>query len=250
MSFDLAPWKPYARVMWDYFTGKHDASIVVYDDFERDEAPIAYFFRDPSQFSPIDQKAVEACRGRVLDVGAGSGCHSLALQERGVEVVALETLPELAEILQRRGVRQVHRGSIHNFAEGSFDTVMMMMNGIGIAETIEGLGALLDHIRGLLRPGGQLLADSCDIRIWDVAGRPDEKHLTRPDGRYLGELHFQLEYEGEKGPPFQQLYVDPNTLAKVAARAGWQTEIVLELAPAYLARLTPNPKEAREERKG
>src|SRR6185436_6529537 len=109
---DLAGWLPYAHVMRDYFAGKHDARIVIYDDFERDEAPIAYFFREPAEFSAIDRDAVELCRGRVLDVGAGSGCHSLALQERGVEVVALEILPELLDILKARGVKNTRRGTI------------------------------------------------------------------------------------------------------------------------------------------
>jgi hypothetical protein len=98
---------------------------------------------------------------------------------------------------------------------------------------------LLDHIRSLLRPGGQLLADSCDVRNWDAAGRPRDDQLYLDDGRYIGELHIQLEYEGEKGPPFQQLYVDTDTLANVAGRCGWQLEVATTLEPAYLARLTP-----------
>ena len=160
MSRGLSPWQPYARVMSDYFNGKRDATLIVYDDFERDEAPIAYFFRDPSEFSAIDRGAVERAQGRVLDVGAGSGCLSLALQEKGIEVVALEVLPELVTIMRARGVRDVRQGSIYEFQDETFDTVMMMMNGIGLGETLDGLVVLLDHIRGLLRPGGQLLADS------------------------------------------------------------------------------------------
>jgi SAM-dependent methyltransferase len=236
---DIAPWRPYAHVMRDYFAGKHDATIVIYDDFERDEAPIAYFFREPSQFSPIDQHAVELCRGRVLDVGAGSGCLSLALQEKGVEVVALEILPELLEILEARGVKNIRRGSIFEYAGDSFDTILMMMNGIGIGETLKGLEALLDHARTLLAPGGQLLADSCDLRLWEAAGKPDDDHLFLDDGRYLGELHIQLEYQGKKGPPFQQLYVDPDTLAKIAKQAGWTTEVIAILEPGYLVRMSP-----------
>ena len=239
MSFDLAPWRPYERVMRDYFHGKTDASIVVYDDFERDEARIEYFFRDESGFSPVDQLAVDLCRGRVLDVGAGSGCHSLVLQQRGLEVVALETMPEVQAILRARGVRDVRPGSIFGFAGETFDTVLMMMNGLGIAETLRGLEALLEHARSLLRPGGQVLADSCDVRNWDAAGRPRDDQLYLDDGRYIGELHIQLEYEGEKGPPFPQLYIDTDTLGQVARRHDWHLDVVTVEGPQYLARLTP-----------
>src|SRR5947208_4758735 len=129
---DLAPWEPYARVMSDYFKGKHDARLVIYDDFERDEAPISFFFRDPSGFSPVDHEAVNQSRGRVLDVGAGSGCLALALQDKGIEVVALESLPELVKIMRARGVRDVRTGNIFDFEGGTFDTAILMMNGTGI----------------------------------------------------------------------------------------------------------------------
>lgn len=238
-SFDLAPWRPYERVMQDYFRGNRNATIVVYDDFERDEAPIAYFFRGEADFSPVDRVAVEQCRGRVLDVGAGAGCHSLALQARGIEVVALEVMAGVARIARERGVQDVRPQSIFDFGEPGFDTILMMMNGIGISETLDGLGLLLDHARRLLRPGGQVLADSCDLRIWDAAGRPDGTQLYREDGRYVGELHIQLEYQGEKGPPFQQLYADPDTLTRIARTNGWMAEVIATADPAYLARLTP-----------
>ncbi len=239
MSTDLSTaWAPYERVMRDYFRGKQDATLVVYDNFERDEAPIAYFFREEDQFSPIDHKAVELARGKVLDVGAGSGCHTLALQRRGLDVTTLELLPDLIEIQKQRGVRQVRTGNIFDFSGERYDTILMLMNGIGLGETLAGLEELLERLKLHLRPGGQLLADSCDLRLWDAAGRPDESQLHLPDGRYLGELHIQLEYEGVKGPPFPQLYADPDTLARVAGKTGWACEIVARADPGYLARLT------------
>jgi len=67
---DTTPWRPYAEAMWDHFSGKPNVTIVMYDDFERDEGPIAYWFREPSQFSPTDRAGVDLCLGRVLDVGA------------------------------------------------------------------------------------------------------------------------------------------------------------------------------------
>ena len=48
----------------------------------------------------------------------------------------------------------------------------------------------------------------------------------REDGRYVGEIQFQLEFGGRRGDPFSQLYVDPDTLSIIAGRAGWNVEIV------------------------
>ena len=238
---DLDPWKPHAAAMQAYHEGNHDAVLVVYDDFERDEVPVSYFFRGPDQFPPLERLALDLCRGRVLDVGAGSGCHSLVLQERGLEVTAIEILPSLVRILRERGVRDARSATWMDVEAPPFDTVLMMMNGIGLTETLPGLRRFFSEARRLVRPGGQVLADSTDVRIrLDVeAGRTGA--LERPDGRYVGELHFQVEYQGRKGEPFPQLYVDAATLGRYAREEGWDCEIVLDPDQYgnYLARLTP-----------
>ncbi len=215
--------------------------MVVYDDFERDEVPVSYFFRGPEEFPPLEQLALELCRGRVLDVGAGSGCHSLALQARGLEVTAIEILPPLVRILQERGVRDARLATWMDIQARPFDTVFMMMNGLGLTETLAGLRRFFRDAPRLLGRAGQVLADSTDVRArLDVeAGRTGA--LERADGRYVGELHFQIEYEGRKGDPFPQLYVDANTLVRIAREEDWSCEIVLEPDEYghYLARLTP-----------
>lgn len=238
---DLSTWKPHAAAMEAYHRGKRDATVVVYDDFERDEVPVSYFFRPPEHFPPLEQLALKLCRGRVLDVGAGSGCHSLALQERGLEVTAIEILPPLVRILQERGVRDARLATWMDVKAEPFDTVFMMMNGLGLTETLAGLRRFLSEARRLVRPGGQILADSTDVRMRldREAGRTGA--LERADGRYVGELHFQIEYSGVKGDPFPQLYVDPNTLIRYAREEEWGCEIARppDEYGHYLARLTP-----------
>ena len=238
---DLTAWKPYEEAMLAYHRGQHDALIVVYDDFERDEAPISYFFRQPDEFPPLERLALDLCRGRVLDVGAGSGCHSLALQERGLQVTAIEILPALVDILRNRGVRDVRMATWMDLDAEPFDTVLMMMNGLGLAETLSGLRRFFREARRLVLPDGQLLADSTDVRVRMDPESARTGAMKRPDGRYIGDLHFQLEFEGKKGPPFGQLYVDAETLSQCAASEGWGCTILR--APDqyghYLARLTP-----------
>ena len=238
---DLSAWEPHQAAMGAYHRGDHDAVIVVYDDFERDEVPVAYFFRSPEQFPSLESRALDLCRGRVLDVGAGSGCHSLALQDRGLAVTAIEILPDLVNILRERGVRDARVATWMDVAAGQFDTVLMMMNGLGLTETLAGLRRFLQHARRLVGPGGQILADSTDVRVRMDREAAGSGTLERPDGRYVGELHFQLEFEGRKGPPFGQLYVDANTLIRYAREEDWDCEIVCDPDEYgnYLARLTP-----------
>ena len=224
--------------MLAYHRGQHDAVVVVYDDFERDDAPIAYFFRDPDQFPPYERLALESCRGSVLDVGAGSGCHALALQDRGFKVTAIEALPGLVDIMRDRGVRDARLASWRDLESPPFDTMLVMMNGLGLAETLSGLPHFLRAARRLVHPKGQLLTDSTDVR---VRMDPSNRGTTRQrDGRYVGDLHFQLEFEGRKGDPFPQLYVDPETLAQYCTEEGWSCELIQppDEYGHYLARLT------------
>jgi SAM-dependent methyltransferase len=239
---DLSAWEPHQAAMWAYHRGDHNAVIVVYDDFERDEVPVSYFFRSPEQFPALERRALDLCRGRVLDVGAGSGCHSLALQDRGLEVTAIEVLPDLVDILRERGVKDARLATWMDVDAGQFDTILMMMNGLGLAETLAGLRGFFQHARRLVGPGGQILADSTDVRVRMDREAARSGRLERPDGRYVGELHFQLEFDGRKGSPFGQLYVDPETLTRCALEAGWECEILLEPDEYgnYLARLTPS----------
>ncbi|MGH7676609.1 MAG: class I SAM-dependent methyltransferase [Gemmatimonadales bacterium] len=225
------PWAPHGESLRDYAAGDTGATIVLYSDLgEREELPVAGGFRDPT--SPVEQAALARCRGRVLDAGAGTGIHTLALQARGLDVTAIDFVPEAVEIMRRRGVRDARRADLFGFDGGPFDTILLFANGTGLAETVAGLDRLFAVFARLLRPGGQVLLDSTDLL---AKGHPP----TRADGRYVGELEFQIEYKGQKAPPFRQVYVDAGTLADRAAAGGWVCEIVERPSSThYLARLT------------
>jgi SAM-dependent methyltransferase len=236
----IEAFRPHGAAILAFHRGADDAVVVAYDDMgDRDEIPVSYFFRPESQFAPYERRALELCRGCVLDVGAGSGCHSLWLQDRGFEVCAIDIDPDIADVLRERGVRDARCSTIADLRGERFDTILMLMNGLGLAETLAGLAPLLNHLRTLLAPGGQVLADSTDVRIAYGSHADATGNRERADGRYMGEITFQLEFEGEKGPPFPQLYVDPETLVEHAGQAGWSVEIVLrENDGGYLSRLT------------
>ena len=187
---------------------------------------------------------MDLCRGRVLDAGAGAGCHALVLQELGLLVCAVDIAPEAVEIMRRRGVRDARCADLFRFQGGPFDTILMMMNGIGVVGTLAGLDRFLGDLPRLLAPEGQVLFDSYDPRP-EVAVGVESPGSGPPgaevgaSGRYPGEMRFQLEYEGRRGPTLGWLFVDPETLAARADRAGWRCEVIWrEEEGHYLARLT------------
>ena len=83
---------PMGRAIVDYFEQRCEKSPLVVSSslFEDDVMPVANLFRTESQMPVLERRALSLCSGRVLDVGAGAGCHSLALQQRGLEVTAVD----------------------------------------------------------------------------------------------------------------------------------------------------------------
>jgi SAM-dependent methyltransferase len=174
----------------------------------------------------------------VLDIGAGAGVHSLALQERGMEVVAIDIAPEAVQVMSSRGVTDARCSDIYGFQDGAFDTLLMMMHGIGMVGDLAGLDRFLAHAKTLLRPGGQIVCDSLDVRP-----TTDPRHRAYLDslvaaGRYVGEIRIRFEYKGLVGPLGGWMHVDPDKLAQHATRAGWACQVVCSQKNGdYLARL-------------
>lgn len=236
----IAPLAPYAHALTDFHAGVRTATLTLRSSLgEVDELPAAIFFRRAADFFPFESYALELCQGRTLDAGAGTGIHSLELQARGTDVTALEILPELVEIQRALGVRRRLQADFKTWAGDRFDTVLMLMNGIGPVGTLAGLMRFLVHAHRLIAPGGQLLVDSGEAI---VVGTPDPRDAARwppTDAGYPGEAWIELEYRGQRGAPFRELYVDLGTFTSYAERTGWSCDILFEgESGSYLARLS------------
>lgn len=238
----LASLEPLGRALLAHHRGRGpDVLTIRYDSGDEDEVPVAHFFRSEAELEPLERLALEACRGRVLDVGAGAGALALPLLARGLAVTALELLPPAAKVLRERGVRDVVVGDLWTTDPGGpFDTVLALMNGSGLAGTLARLPDLLLRLASFGSPEADILLDSADLRGVD----PE-------DGRYPGEIQIQLEWGGRRGPPFPHLFVDPDTLAQVARPLGLRVEVVARGGDGrYLARLTGAVRPAGLERTG
>lgn len=223
-----------------YWEGDAAAEIVVIrDDGREDRLPARYFFRTRAEFSPVDSRAVELCRGHVLDVGAGSGVHSLVLQEKGLAVTAIDISRDAVAVMMRRGVIGARCAHIMTFRGGPFDTILMLGHGIGVVETIAGLDRFLAAAGGLITPGGQILLDSTDISVAKDPGHLAYQEANRKTGRCAGEIRLRLAHRDTTGPSWWWLQVDSETLAKHARIAGWKSEVILRQGKGdFPARLT------------
>lgn len=231
--------KPYGLSLLSYFEGEQDIALIIRrDDGFESKVPVKHFFRKEVEFGAIERVALERCRGHVLDLGSGTGIHSLALDSRGFTVTAIDITQEAVDIMNRRGFRGGLHGNIFEYRGGPFDTLIMLGHGIGIVGDLEGLRKFLVHARGLVVSGGQLLLDSLDVSRSREPGDLAYQETNRKAGRYIGEITMQFEFQGHTGPFCRWLHVDHGTLKEMAADAGWNCEIILEHENGeYLARL-------------
>jgi len=163
-----------------------------------EEMAMDILFREEADFSDIEKYAFELSKGKVFDIGAGVGSHSLALQERGFNVTVLEKSKGAVEVMKSRGIKNIIKGDIYNYLtyEVQYDTIILLMNGIGLADTLEGYENLLKIFEKILAPGGQVLFDTSDVEYM-------YKVKPKPSGKYYGELDYQFEYQHEKGSWFK-----------------------------------------------
>ena len=219
---------PMGAAIADYFAKGRAAKLRVFSSqFDEDEIPAEQLFRTFDEMPPLEQKALELAQGKILDCGAGSGCHALALQDMGKDVEAIDISPLSVEVMQKRGVRQAYQ--INLFDENylkKFDTILMLMNGSGIIGKLENMGTFFAKMKQLLNPGGCIYMDSSDLRY--LFEDEDGSFLVDLAAGYYGEIDFKMQYKQVKGETFDWLYVDFQTLAYYASENVFKAELVEE----------------------
>lgn len=230
---------PMGAAIRDYhLRGKAARLRVMSSMFDEDEMPVGHLFRTFDDMPHLEQKALNMAYGKVLDIGAGAGCHALALQERGMDVKAIDISPLSCEVMKERGIKDVECVNLFcKQLQGKYDTLLLLMNGTGIAGKLSQLHALLNRLKELLSEEGQILIDSSDLKyIYENEDGSMDIDLNAP---YYGEVDYQMQYRDIKGEPFDWLYTDPMLLASVSKQCGLQCQIIEQGEHYdYLAKLT------------
>ena len=212
----------------DYYKNGRAGKLRVFSSqFDEDEIPVSQLFRTYDEMPALEQEALQLASGTILDCGAGSGCHALALQDMGKEVQAIDISPLSVEVMQLRGVKQAYCVNLfdENYLQ-KFDTILMLMNGSGIIGKLENMRAFFSKMKQHLNPGGCIYMDSSDLRY--LFEDEDGSFLMDLAADYYGEIDYRMQYKQVKGDVFDWLYVDFQTLAYYATENGFKAELVKE----------------------
>lgn len=221
------PKDPMGAAIYDFHKNGKAAKLRVFSSqFDEDEIPVEELFRDFESMPYLEKVALELAQGSILDVGAGAGCHSIALGQMGKRATAMDISPLSVQVMRERGVDAVQADFWDPAFAGKYDTVLMLMNGSGIIGKVDNMERFFNRIRELLNPGGYLLMDSSDLRY--LYEEEDGSFAIDLAGDYYGELDYQMQYKSVKGEFFDWLYIDFQTLSYYAEQYGFRVELVAE----------------------
>lgn len=229
---------PFGEAIHDYFEKGKAPNLKVNSNYtEGEEIAASWLFRTEKEMPLIEKTALKKCNGKILDIGAAAGCHSIVLQKKGFNVTALEKSELAVEVMKKRGIQKVVCSDIYHFSENQFDTILLLMNGAGMGETLAGLEMLLSHLKNLLTEKGQILIDSTDIKylfleedgsLWIDLAKED----------YYGEMEYEVKYK-KSVSKFKWLFIDFEELKAICQKSGLSCRKVIDGENSdYLAKIT------------
>lgn len=213
----------FGKAILDHHTNNSPENLMTETSIsEEDEMSVAYLFRSFNQMPKIEQKALEMCFGKILDVGCGAGSHSLYLQNnKNLEVHVIDISKNAIKTCQLRGLNNTKEQNVLDLDADlvKFDTIILLMNGTGIFGKLAETSKYLQKLKSLLNEYGQILIDSSDlVYMYDEEDLADIKK----ENKYYGEITFSIKYKKEKENPFPWLYLDFETLKKLSIENGLQ----------------------------
>lgn len=229
---------PIGEAIWDYYHNNNPLNIDVESDItDIDIMPIEYLFRNYSMFPELEKVAMKHCKGKILDVGAAAGPHALYLADQGFEVETIDISPKANAYLKEVLPNSIHHlGKIQDFSKNKYDTILLLMNGIGLAGTYDEITPFLAHLASLLEEGGCILAESTDVI--DVFEDDDGGIWIDLNANYYGEFRFNMKYKDAESGWFNWTYLDRNSFSVLAEKAGLEVDFIFDNNDSFLVKLT------------
>lgn len=216
---------PIGLALQDFLNGKKPVYLEVNSDIcEDDRIDVSYLFRDYEQMPDLEKCALTFCQGKILDVGAGAGCHASILNEK-FPVFCIDTSKGAVDLLNKKGLK-AERKTVFDLHDQTFDTILLLMNGIGISETIENLKTFLSRLKTMLNPDGRIICDSTDISY--LYADEDGSFVINLNDKYYGEIQFNMTYKNQQTGFFNWLYIDFDNLSDIADQAGLYCTLLFE----------------------
>lgn len=207
------------KALTEYYAGERSKELIVWSSKAKKEPmDMGIFFSAFDDYNEVEKEALRQCSGHILDIGAGAGRHSLWLAENGHKVRALEPDPALCKLMRQRGLQDVVEAKLEDH-NGKYDTLLLMMNGLGLAGYHDSLADYIADLGRCLAEGGQILADCSSIDYLPKGKIKEQK---------ADEITFWFEYDGVKGEPFPWLFAEQGYALESFEKCGFRVEVLVD----------------------
>jgi hypothetical protein len=216
----------------DYWFNKElDGEILIQSDIiDDDNMPVKLFFRSFEEMPALEQNALQLASGNILDIGAGAGCHAPYLTSQGKKCMGLDISEGACEVLKDQKLPFLKGNLFELTPEPIYDTILLLMNGIGICGTLEKLPNLLTVLEKWLVPNGQILFDSSDVSY--LYEEEDGGSWINLNQQYQGDFSFSMSYKNQQSSDFDWTYIDFESVKNIAEENNWEVSLIAE-GPHY-----------------
>ena len=212
-------------------TNESVAEIVEREDRYMDTGSVAgLYFLEPKKWPREELSALKHAKGRVLDVGGGAGRHSLYLQDRGLDLTAIDSSPGAIGVCKARGVhRAIVRpiAEVSRFKDASFDTIIMMGNNFGLLGSLNNGKTILKEFHRIMSSKAIIIAATRDPYKTNRRVHLDYHRFNERRGRMSGQIRMRIRFAKSIGPWFDYLLVSPKEMKMVIDKTGWQIREIL-----------------------
>lgn len=196
-------------------------------------------------FSPFEswalreRKAIQFAKGKVLDIGCAAGRHSLYLQDKRLDVLAVDNSPIGLRVCRRRGVKNTRLVSFHDITPqlGLFDTIILFGNNFGLMGSAEKAREMLTRFFHMTTETALILAGAGSFEMGAIDEALLEKTKnTAHDQEMCGEFLLQMTYREFKTPPIEWLFCTQDEMKQIVSKTGWKiSTIITDRSEAYIA---------------
>ena len=219
----------FGMALMDYFNDPTSTHILERDDGYINEIETRNYFKEFNEWHPIEQKLAKLAKGRILDVGCGSGRSVKYFQKKGLETHGIDISELAIEASKRIGVKNCIVMDVLklNFPNDSFDSVTLLGNGLGLCG-YEGSKKMLKHLRKVVKPNGVIYASSRDPSITDSPQHLAYHERNRKLGKPIGLVNLRVNFNNIKGDWFEFYMIEPTDIADFVKDTGWSLERIVE----------------------
>lgn len=224
----------FGKIYLDAYNKKNKKYTLLSKGEILDERNISVYMDKFKDWAKIEKEILRKIKGKVLDLGAGTGRHSIYLQNKGCEVHSIELSPKALEVMRRVGIKNIYlldwMKIDKKFKDKKFDFVLMMFNNFGMLGNEKNIKKILKKVEKVTERNGKFVISNVDPTKFDS-----------PD---VCKFPAQMKYRGKLGKEFQMILVSPKYLERILKDSNWKIKKIgycdNEFYAAYVAVLEKN----------